>query len=141
MSECQDLIAKAKSVEDFDESSDALRLLGDRAPDLARQVALDILVSQIGDAYYQAGAFDVLFRISTPAAVVYIQSNSMSAEPYILGTMLSAIAEESGALQGRELIERAVKHLRNVIASRPECDLASIRDEVDYFLQTYGEYP
>ncbi len=137
MNELFRLEAQAIVVEDFDEGGDALQALAKLDKARAREAALRILREQIGDVYYQAGAFDVLYGISVPDAVRYMEEAAAIVDPYILGAMLTEIAVDSGYIEHQDLVAKAVPILRRALACRTADDLSAIEASIKHFDETY----
>ncbi|NHZ94285.1 hypothetical protein [Massilia sp. CCM 8734] len=137
LNELSRLEKQAIVVEDFDEGGDALQALAKLDKARAREVALRILREEIGDVYYQASAFDVLYGISAPDAVRYMEAAATTVDPYILGSMLTEIAVDSGYIEHQALVAKAVPLLRRALASRTTKELSAIEASVKHFEETY----
>lgn len=137
MNELSRLEAQAIVVEDFDEGGDALQALAKLDKARAQEVALRILREQIGDVYYQAGAFDVLYGISAPDAVWYMEEAAAIVDPYILRAMLTEIAVDSGYIEHQDLVAKAVPILRRALACRTAEELSAIESSRKLFDDTY----
>jgi len=136
--DCSDVFAKnALTIESFEEASDALLSLKKADKSRARDVALQILHERIGDAFYHALAFEVLYAVSLGDAVVYIEKNARQESVYVLGAMLTAVAEDVGALDGHDEILKAVSLLRQALALRPAEDLQELSTKRAWFEEAY----
>jgi hypothetical protein len=127
------LEGRALVVEDFDEAMEALRMPKTVDKGRAQQVALKILHEGIGDVFYQAYAFEVLYDISVADAVKYVEENSSTVDPYILGSMLTCIAVDVESIENRDYVAKAVTALRRAIAIRSIEDLSKIREPREFF--------
>ena len=113
-------------VEDFEEASRSLLELKSSNKELTREVTLKILRERIGDVFYRALAFDVLYCAGIEDAVAYIESDGSTESAYVLGAMIDVVTEDAGALTGRDDILRAVSALGRVLEVRPQEDDRSI---------------
>ena len=132
-----DLQAVALAAVDFEQASNALLDLKKRHKSEAREAASKILSQHIGDVYYQALAFEVLYAVSLEDAVTYIEVKSGNVNPYLLGAMLDCVTEDAGALESRDKIEAAVSLLRAALASRSKEDLDVLSVQSGRFLGAY----
>ncbi|UOD29575.1 hypothetical protein INH39_30005 [Massilia violaceinigra] len=137
LNELSRLEGQAIVVEDFDEGGDALQALKKLDKTRAQAVALRILREQIGDVYYQAGAFDVLYGVSAPDAVRYMEEAASIVDPYILSAMLTEIAVDSGYIEHQALVAKAVPILRRALACRSMEELGAIEASIKHFDETY----
>ena len=134
-----DILSKrALVVEDFEEASDSLRELRKYHPLQARDVALRILRERIGDVYYQAFAFEILYAVALHDAVAYIESHAESESAYVFGAMLDSVTEDVGALESRDEIQKAVSLLRKALANRSPNDLSTLSSQKADFDAAYG---
>lgn len=131
------LVAAVVEIDSYQEASAALVSLLQLDKTRAQELAQGILANDIGDVYFQATAFDVLYTASKFTGVDYICRHAASAEPYLLGAMLSAVAEDSGTLEGVDDLMRAVSCLRAALRLRPADELAKISSKVNWFNETY----
>jgi hypothetical protein len=113
-------------AEDFEEASRSLLELKSANKKLAREVTLKILRERIGDVFYRAHAFDVLYSAGIEDAVAYMESDGRTESAYVLGAMIDVVTEDAGALTGRDEILRAVSALGRVLEVRPQEDDRSI---------------
>lgn len=133
-----DTLAKcALLVENLEEASDALIELKKNHILLARDVALRVLREHIGDVYYQAHAFDVLYAVSLDDAIAYIESSAGTESSYVLGAMLDSVTEDSGRLEFRDEILKAVSLLRRAFALRSTEDLTTVSKQKAAFDEAY----
>lgn len=133
------LAQSALVIQDFDVAGDALLALTTTDKDRARDVALKILHDRIGDVFYQALAFEMLYDVSLADAVAYIQLNAMKESAYVFGAMLSSVAEDVNAPDGRDQIVLAVSVLRKALALRSAKELDEISKKRAWFEKTYPE--
>jgi hypothetical protein len=113
-------------VEDFEEASRSLLELKSTNKKLTREVTLKILRERIGDVFYRALAFDVLYSAGIEDAVAYIESDGRTESAYVLGAMIDVVTEDFGALTGRDKALKAVSALGRVLEGRPQEDDRSI---------------
>lgn len=128
---------RALQVEDFDEGMDALQMLETVDSSRALRVALSILRDGIGDVYYQAFAFEVLYDISVADAVKFIEENASTVDPYILRSMLTCVAVDVKSVEIRDDVAKAVAALRSAIAVRSVEDLSKIREQREFFDEAF----
>lgn len=105
-------------VEDFDEAMDALEMLATVGQSRALHVALKILRDGIDDVLYQASACEVLYDISIPDGVEYVEVNCITVDPCILGSMLTCVAVDVGSVKNRDEFTEGVAALRAALATR-----------------------
>ncbi|MFZ6873781.1 hypothetical protein ACO0LF_17115 [Undibacterium sp. Di27W] len=131
------LMATVNMLDDFDDALSALHALADLDKTAAEKLALEILVQQKGDVYFQASCFDVLYSTSLQRALEYMKENVRHVDVYLLGTMMSNVAEDLGIIQEHPEIKDAVIILKKSVLSRSAAEIESIRDDLDWFNQTY----
>jgi hypothetical protein len=131
------LSRRALAGEDFEEASDSLQTLRKFHPLQAREVALQILHERIGDVYYQAFAFDILYAVSLHDAIEYIGSHADCESAYVLGSMLDSVTDDIGALESREEIQKAASLLHKALANRSPEDLSTISSQKAHFDEAY----
>ncbi|WP_338768673.1 hypothetical protein [Massilia sp. METH4] len=131
------LAAICLSPEDFEEAAEALLLLERKNRPLAGKVALEVLTARIGDIYYRAHAFDVLYSAALEVAIEYIEMHASTESVYVLGTMLESVMEDSSVFEGRDKILKAVSLLRKAVGARPQDELDSIAEQIALFEVTY----
>lgn len=134
------LVARALTLEDFygfDEAADALIELKEKDKSLAGQVAQKILNDRVGDIYYQAFAFGMLYSISLDDAVSYMRSNALTQSPYVLGAMLDEVTMDMGAIDNRDKVFEAVCVLKGTLSLRFGDDLSSISEKITEFMNAY----
>lgn len=136
-SEGDALAATALAVEDFEEASNALLALKRGYKQLAREVALRILRKRIGDVFYRALAFEVLYSIALKDAVAYIESDAGCESPYVLGAMIESVTEDAGILTSEDEIHKAVLLLRRALMQRSPEDLVSLAPQKVRFEEAY----
>jgi hypothetical protein len=137
MDEITKLESRALIVEDFDEAVDALDMLARLDKIRARQVALNILRQDIGDVFYQANAFEVLYDIDISEAVRYMEANASSVDLYILQSMLTCVAVDVGATGNRDTVMKGVVALRHALNSRSTDELQKIHEKRKFFETAY----
>jgi len=131
------LAAISLAVEDFEDASSALLALKKEDKLLARDVALKILREQIGDVFYRAHAFEVLYAVALNDAVAYIASDAGTESPYVVGAMIESVTEDAGALESRDEILEAVLLLRKALVLRSSEDLGSLAAQIARFDEAY----
>lgn len=131
------LEAMSVEPEDFDEASDALLELERRDRQRAATVSRQILEGGIGDVFYRAFAFEVLYSAALGDALDYIEAHARTAEVYVLGTMIDAVAEDSNASADQQTIRRAATLLKNVLKVRPPTEIVSISEKISRFDEAY----
>lgn len=133
----QELAARSLTVEDFEDASQALLALKREDRLLAREVALKILREQIGDVYYRALAFDILYSVALNDAVAYIELNAGTESPYVVGEMIESVTEDAGALESRDEILKAVLLLRKSLKLRSSEDIRSLAAQIARFDEAF----
>jgi hypothetical protein len=128
---------RALIVEDFDEAVEALDTLTMVGTTRARHVALNILQQDIGDVFYQANAFEVLYDIDISDAVRYMEANASSVDLYILQSMLTCVAVDVGATENRDAVMKGVAALRHALNVRSVDDLQKIQEKRKFFEEAY----
>ena len=136
-SDCNALAATALDVEDFGEASNALLELKKKSESQVGEVALRILRESIGDVFYRAFAFEILYSVALNDAISYIDTHAVLDDPYIMGAMLESVTEECGALEGQEQILKAVVSLRKALTLRTAEDLGQIAIQASRFEEAY----
>jgi hypothetical protein len=131
------LVKSALVVEDFEESSAALLALKKRYKLRAGEVALQILHECIGDVFYRALAFEVLYAVSLDDAVAYIETCADKESAYVLGAMLTSVTEDVGVLECRGEILKAVSLLRRALLLRSSEDLSALSMQKTRFDDAY----
>lgn len=131
------LVAACTIIEDLEAASTALLSLKRKNTFIARDVALKVLKERIGDVFYQAFAFEILYSVALDDAVAYIESDADAESTYVLGAMLEAVTEDVGALSSQDKIMEAVSLLKGIIAHRYEEDLRSIAQKRINFEEAY----
>lgn len=131
------LEAMSVEPEDFEQASDALMELERRDKRRAAAVSLRILEEKIGDVFYRAFAFEMLYSAALGEAVDYIEEHASTAEVYVLGAMIEAVTEDSGATADQPMIRHAASLLKNALEVRPTTDLLSISEKVSRFEEAY----
>ena len=131
------LVVACLTPEDFEEASEALLTLKNKSRVFAGKVALDILRQRIGDIYYRAHAFDVLYAADPDVAIEYIESCANIESIYVLGTMMASVTEDAGVSEGRDRILKAVALLRQAVSVRPKEELDSIAIKIAEFEEAY----
>lgn len=129
--------ASALAVEDFEEASNALLALKREYKLLAREVALKILREHIGDVFYRALAFEVLYSVALDDAVAYIESDAATESAYVLGSMIDSVTEDAGALEFRDEILKAVLLLQKALRLRSPGELSSLAIQRTRFEEAY----
>jgi len=124
-------------AEDFEEASRSLLELKNANKKLTREVTLKILRERIGDVFYRALAFEVLYSAGIADAVAYIESDGRTESAYVLGAMIDVVMEDAGALTGCDEILRAVSTLRKVLEVRSREDDRSIAMKRARFEEAY----
>jgi len=106
MSQLQPGVLEAMSTlaEDFEQASDALMELERRDKQRAAAVSSRILQDTIGDVFYRAFAFEMLYSVALRDAVAYIEAHARTAEVYVLGAMIEAVTEDSGVVADQRTI-------------------------------------
>lgn|GEM_PF-1173317 len=132
------LIATVNALEDFDGAVSSLRLLVDIDKHAAVKLALEVLIQQRGDVYFQASCFDVFYSASLPRALEYINENANDVDVYLLGTMMSNVVEDIGIIQYHPEIEDTVIVLKKAAMSRSSDEIMKIKHKLDWFNQTYS---
>ena len=127
----------AVTFEDYEEAVKALTSLKKVNESRAHSIALQILDERIGDVFYQALAFETLYAISKTNAVKYIEKNVGTESSYVFGAMLTAVAEDVGAIQGQSEILKAASLLRQELLSRSADDLQDLSEKIAWFKETY----
>lgn len=112
------LAAICLAPENFEEASEILLALKSTNRPLAGRVALGILTSRIGDIYYRAHAFDILYTVSQDAAIEYIELNASAESVYVLGTMLEDLMEDACVSDGQIRIMQTISLLRKALNDR-----------------------
>ncbi|MEF2269952.1 hypothetical protein V3C40_24495 [Janthinobacterium sp. LS2A] len=128
-----DLARTALIVEDFDDAMGALGVIKAIDKSRAKDVALKILKLHVGDVFYQAYAFEILYDISLSDAVKYMEENANMVHPYILRSMLACVAIDAGLIDSRSEILSAVGTLRCVLMSRSLDDLSEVHEQKKFF--------
>jgi len=131
------LDANCLAVEDCEEASRSLLELKKANKTLAREVALTILHERIGDVFYRALAFEVLYSVGMQDAVAYIESDGCTESVYVLGAMIDVVTEDAGALTGKDEILKAVSALKRVLEVRPQDDDRSLAIKRARFEEAY----
>lgn len=131
------LATSALKVEDFEEAASALLTLKREHKLVARKVALQILREHIGDVFYRAQAFEVLYSVALNDAVAYIESNACTENTYVLGAMIEAVTEDAGALVCRNEIQKAVLFLKDALVRRSSEELSSLGRKTVRFEEAY----
>ncbi len=137
MNDISKLESRALIVEDFDEAVEAFNTLTMLDKTRARHVALNILHQDIGDVFYQANAFEVLYDIDISDAVTYMEANASSVAPYILQSMLTCVAVDVGATENRDAVMKGVAALRHALNVRSTDDLQKIQEKRKFFEDAY----
>lgn len=137
LSVAEELAITSIAVEDFEEAGHALLALEKENPSLAREVALKILHDSLGDVYYRALAFEVLYSAAFDDALAYIESNAAVESAYVLGAMVEAITEDVGVLVNRDKVLRAASILKKALALRPREELDSLAIKKARFYEAY----
>lgn len=128
---------RALIVEDFDEAVEALNTLTTVDKTRARNITLNILHKDIGDVFYQANAFEVLYDIDISGAVTYMEANASSVDPYILQSMLTCVAVDVGATENRDAVMKGVEALRHALNFRSADDLQKVKEKRNFFEDAY----
>lgn len=123
--------------EDFYASSSALIELKKKNPEKALNVSIRILDEKLLDVFFQAFAFEILYSISLSDALIYIEANIRNVDAYILGAMLSSVAEDVGLVAGKDEIMKAVALLKDELSKRSKNELEKIGSFVEWFRKTY----
>ena len=131
------LEAMSVEPEDFEQASDGLVELERRDKRRAAAVSSRILEDRIGDVYYRAFAFEMLYSAALGDAVDYIEEHARTAEVYVLGAMIESVTEDSGAISDRQTIQRAAALLKNALDVRPDADVLSISEKISRFEEAY----
>ncbi|NIA55060.1 hypothetical protein HAV22_15595 [Massilia sp. TW-1] len=131
------LVVSCLDVDDFEEASRSLLELKKVDKKLAGNVALRILRGRIGDVFYHALAFEVLYSLSMQDAVAYIESDGCTESAYVLGAMMDVVTEDAGALTGRDEILKAVSALKRVLEVRTREDDRSLAMKKARFEDAY----
>lgn len=137
LGEGEALAATALAVEDFEEASNAFLALKRKNKLLAREIALKILHERIGDVFYRALAFEVLYSVALSDAVAYIESDAGTENAYVLRSMIESVTEDAGAITSRDEIQKAVLLLRKALMVRSPDDLSSIAIQRTQFEEAY----
>jgi hypothetical protein len=137
LNDADSLAKKALEIDDFDEASVALRSLKKIDKFCARDVALKILQEGVGDAFYQAFAFDIFYSISLHEALEYVKKRAASENLYILATMLTCVAEDVGLIGEQKEILDAVAVLRHALSLRSAEDINKIQEQKKFFDEAY----
>lgn len=131
------LEAMSVEPEDFEQASDALLELERRDKRRAAAVSSRILEDEIGDTYYRAFAFETLYSAALGDAVDYIEEHARTAEVYVLGAMIEAVTEDSGAISDQQTIQRAAALLKKALDVRPAAEVQSISEKISRFEEAY----
>lgn len=131
------LEATSVEPEDFEQASDALLELERRDKRRAAAVSSRILEDKIGDVYYRAFAFEMLYSAALGNAVDYIEEHARTAEVYVLGAMLEAVTEDAGAISDQQTIQRAAALLKQALDVRPVAEILSISEKIRRFKEAY----
>lgn len=141
LSEHIDALAESTLILDsFEEASDALIELKELDKSRARDVALKILNQKIGDTFYQAFAFEILYATSVNDAIAYIENKSHEESTYVLGAMLTAVAEDVGTYDQRNAVSKAISLLRQELTLRTAEELQEISEEVTWFVDSVRDF-
>jgi hypothetical protein len=137
LSEVDVFVASALVIESFEEASNALLSLRKNHKSRAAEVALKILDQRIGDIFYHALAFEVLYSVSLNDALAYIETKAGDESAYVLGAMLEAVTEDAGAIEYRDEIFKVVSLLRKALMLRSPEDLSAIAIKMTRFEEAY----
>lgn len=137
MNDINILKKNALIVEDFDEAMDALHKLKIIDKSCARHVALNIINNGIGDVFYQAYAFELLYDICISDAVSFIKENAANVDSYILRSMLTCVAVDAGVVEHHDDVISAVAALRHALSVRQVDDLQKIQEQRKFFEDAY----
>jgi hypothetical protein len=100
-------------------------------------VSRQILEDGIGDVFYRAFAFEVLYSAALGDAVDFIEAHACTAEVYVLGAMIDAVTEDSNASAERQTIQRAAMLLKDALKVRSPTEIVSISEKISRFEEAY----
>lgn len=131
------LEAMSLEPDDFEQAADALMELERRDKRRAATVSPRILEDKIGDVFYRAFAFEVLYSAALGDAVDYIGKHASTAEVYVLGAMVEAVTDDSGAIADQQIIQRGAALLKQALDVRPVAEVLSISEKIRRFEEAY----
>ncbi len=129
-------IQQLRSLENYEEASNALLLLARQRPDLAQEFALEILKLGRGDGYLRAFAFNMLYGLDKVAAFSFIRQMADSSDSLLFSAMLTEVADDVGLFGESKELQGIVSLLLGVLEKRNE-EMENAKAVKD-FLGVYG---
>lgn len=126
------------SLENYEEAAEALSEFMHLNPSKAKAISLEILEHRKGDVYLRASAFDKLYALDRLLAYNYTLGSDDSMDIYLLGVIINNVTCDSPLQSEDSTITSFVKLLKQRISRLSMNDVSKIKEELDWFQQTYS---
>jgi hypothetical protein len=117
----EDALSHLVLSEDYFVATSALSELSSQRKKTAPVLAWKILIEKNSDVYLQALALEVLFKFDADRAIEYISENIDSVEPYMFGSIIEILLENSELFHQKKnvrLVELASRRLATILAHK-----------------------
>lgn len=134
----KNLVQVIRSLEDYDQATNALIELKYKNPSRAGELAFDILKNGEGDSHLQASAFEVLYSVDHLDSLDYISKSVNSVDLLVLRSMLECVTEDSSLVQDSGELQQAVERLKKRVKELSSDDYSVLGDTLDWFNSTFS---
>lgn len=124
--------------EDLFVANSALTTLAMRKSQLAVELAEDIIVNTLGDAYLQAAAINILFDRDRERSLHLLITLIASCKPYVFNTILELMIQNSIFFRSTNALQ-VVRSALERIAQTDKSSKWSRREVIDGFLEIFGQ--
>lgn len=138
MSSVDELIDTLKKLENYEEAGSALRNLKLLSPELAKDIAYEILNEKKGDVFLQSFAFSILYSIDKYSAFSFIKREFLVLEPDVLIAAIESATEDSSLYNGTPEMHNIVFLLNERIKTLDIADLQKYDYSISWFKKSFS---
>jgi hypothetical protein len=131
------LIAILNSLDNVEEVTTALTELSIKDKEKASPFCSKILEENLGDAYLQAVAFNLLYEDDPAKAVEIVNKQVGSAPAALLGAIMDSLSADSLQPQGQSFSSEMLKSIVDRYLDLSDADKERILDNYEWFQESY----
>ena len=136
----QELIQVIEVMGDYDEVTEALRELEERKSDKLARIANKIIREQLGDAYLQATAFEILYEIDFNEALLLLKEKMNELCVEVIISVIDCLCEDSEVIDietVKDIVEKLWQRCDRIESADTHLD-EGVNEAIDWFKESYG---
>lgn len=134
-----ELIKIAKSLEDYDEASNALTLLSIMGNKAVIPLCRKILLENLGDQFLQAISINLLYESNCEEAVEIIRSNIEQVSASVLGAIMDNLSVDSLQQFGKTISPEIIQSVQKRYKELSDSERERISDNYEWFKKSYSD--